>query len=164
MKAIVYTSETGHTAAYARLLGEQTGLPVYELSCALRELEQNTPVLYLGWLFANSVKGYKIANKHFDLRAVCAVGLCDTGTALEQVRRVNKLDSALPLFTLQGGMDKTKLRGAERFVIGILTKAMESKKNQTPDDRRMVYLLKNDQNYVCEENLKAVLHWFSSQQ
>lgn len=29
MKAIVYTSNTGTTAEYAKLIGEKTGLPVY---------------------------------------------------------------------------------------------------------------------------------------
>lgn len=34
--AIVYTSNTGFTEQYARLLGEKTGLPVYPLSEAER--------------------------------------------------------------------------------------------------------------------------------
>lgn len=33
-KAIVYTSNTGYTEEYARLLGEETGLPVYSLKDA----------------------------------------------------------------------------------------------------------------------------------
>ena len=31
IRAIVYTSNTGHTEKYARMLGEKTGLPVYSL-------------------------------------------------------------------------------------------------------------------------------------
>lgn len=31
MKVIVYTSNTGHTAEYAIILGKTTGLPVYPL-------------------------------------------------------------------------------------------------------------------------------------
>lgn len=64
MNAIVYTSNTGHIAQYAKLLGEKTGLLVYELSTALKKLEKGTSVIYLGWLFANSVKGYKKAVKN----------------------------------------------------------------------------------------------------
>ena len=33
--AIVYTSNTGFTARYAKALGERTGLPVLELNTAL---------------------------------------------------------------------------------------------------------------------------------
>lgn len=32
MKAIIYTSNTGSTERYARLLAEQTGLPAYSLT------------------------------------------------------------------------------------------------------------------------------------
>ncbi len=161
MKAIVYTSNTGHTAQYAKLLGEKTGLPVYELSTALKKLTKDTSVIYLGWLFANSVKGYKKAAKLFEISAVCAVGLCDTGTAIEGVRKANTMQENLPLFTMQGGMDKTKLRGINAFMIKMLTKVMESKNSRTDDDERMLYLLKNDKNYVCEENITAFMQWYN---
>ena len=38
MKAIVYTSNAGHTAAYAKLLGDKTGLPVYALEEAVKKI------------------------------------------------------------------------------------------------------------------------------
>ena len=78
MKAIVYTSNTGHTAEYAKILGEQTGLPVYALSEAAKQLSNGTEIIYLGWLFANNIKGYKKAAKQYKISAICAVGLCDT--------------------------------------------------------------------------------------
>ena len=80
--AIVYTSNTGHTRQYALLLGEQIGLPVYSLDKANAQLSGGSPVIYLGWLHASHVKGYAKAAARFDLRAVCAVGLCDTGTLI----------------------------------------------------------------------------------
>ena len=161
MHAIVYTSNTGHTAAYARLLGEKTGLPVYEAGD--KTLAKGTPVLYLGWLFANTVKGYKKAAKRFRVEAVCAVGLCDTGTAIPDVRKANGMPDSLPLFTLQGGMDKTKLRGINKFMIKMLTKAIGSKQDKTADDERMLYLLENDQNYVSEDHLAAFIAWYESE-
>lgn len=160
MKAIVYTSNTGHTAEYARLLGEKTGLPVYELREAAKKLDRGAAVIYLGWLFANSVKGYKKAARLFRISAVCAVGLCDTGTAIDGVRKVNAMPDSLPLFTMQGGMDKTKLRGINKLMIKMLTKGMESKQNHTENDKRMLYLLKNDENYVSEENTSAFMAWW----
>lgn len=161
MQAIVYTSNTGHTAEYARLIGEKTGLPVYEAGD--KALAKGTSVLYLGWLFANTVKGYKKAAKRFRVEAVCAVGLCDTGTAIPDVRKTNGMPDSLPLFTLQGGMDKTRLRGINKFMIKMLTKAIGSKQDKTADDERMLYLLENDQNYVSEENLTAFIAWYENQ-
>ncbi len=161
MKAIVYTSNTGHTAEYARILGEKTGLPVFELREATKKIEKGASVVYLGWLFANTVKGYKKASELFDVKAVCAVGLCDTGTAIEEVRKTNAVPENLPLFTMQGGMDKAKLRGINKLMIRMLTKGMESKKDRNEDDERMLYLLKNDKNYVSEDNITAFLEWWN---
>ena len=160
MKAIVYTSNTGHTAEYAKILGEKTGLPVYALSEAVKQLSNGTEIIYLGWLFANNIKGYKKAAKQYKISAICAVGLCDTGTAIAEVRKVNAISEETPLFTMQGGMDKTKLHGINKVMINMLTKGMDSKKDRTEDDERMIYLLKNDQNYVSEENITAFMKWY----
>ena len=160
MKAIVYTSNTGHTAEYAKILGEKTGLPVYALSEATKQLSNGTEIIYLGWLFANNIKGYKNAAKQYKISAICAVGLCDTGTAIAEVRKVNAISEETPLFTMQGGMDKTKLHGINKVMINMLTKGMDSKKDRTEDDERMLYLLKNDQNYVSEENITAFMKWY----
>ena len=55
IQAIVYTSNTGYTAEYARMLGEKTGLPVLTLNEAKKSLPVRAPILYLGWLMAGSL-------------------------------------------------------------------------------------------------------------
>ena len=102
--AIVYSSNTGHTRKYALLLGEQIGLPAYSLEEAGSQLSGGSPVIYLGWLHASHVKGYAKAARRFDLRAVCAVGLCDTGTMTDQVRKATSIPVDIPLFTLQAAL------------------------------------------------------------
>lgn len=57
MKAIVYISNTGHTKKYAELIGEKTGLPVYELSEA-----KKTP-LYSSNGFPSRNRLYKALGK-----------------------------------------------------------------------------------------------------
>lgn len=161
MKAIVYTSNTGHTEAYSKILAEQTGLPVYDLKSAVKNLEKGTEVIYLGWLFANSVKGHKKCAKKYKVSAVCAVGLCDTGTAVSEVRKVNRISDNIPLFTMQGGMDKGKLNKGYLFGINMLIKMMSKKKDPTEDDRRMLYLLANDKDYVCKENTADFMAWYN---
>ena len=37
---------------------------------------------------------------------------------------------------------------------------MVQKKDKTEDDERMIYLLNNDKNYVCEENTSAFMEWY----
>ena len=163
MKVIVYTSNTGHTAEYSKMLGAKIGLPVYALNEAAKKLQKGTEIIYLGWLFANNIKGYKKATKKYKVSAICAVGLCDTGTAVAEVRKANSISEETPLFTMQGGMDKTKLRGLNKFMINMLTKGLSSKKERTENDERMLELLTHDKNYVSEENITAFMKWFNEQ-
>ena len=85
IQAIVYTSNTGYTAEYARMLGEKTGLPVLTLNEAKKSLPVRAPILYLGWLMAGSIKGCGAAIRRFSPRAVCGVGL--TLTPLQETAR-----------------------------------------------------------------------------
>ena len=163
MKVIVFTSNTGHTAEYSKMLGEKIGLPVYALNEAAKKLQKGTEIIYLGWLFANNIKGYKKATKKYKISAICAVGLCDTGTAVAEVRKANSISEETPLFTLQGGLDKTKLRGINKFMINMLTKGLSSRKERTENDERMLELLTHDKNYVSEENITAFMKWFNEQ-
>ena len=158
--AIVYTSNTGHTREYALLLGEQTGLPVYSLDEANSQLSGGSPVIYLGWIHASHVKGYAKAASRFDLCAVCGVGLCDTGTLTSEVRKATSIPEDIPLFTLQGGIDRSRLKGMDKLMISMLTKGLASQKQRSPQDDRMLELLRKDENYVSPENLAGVLQWY----
>ncbi len=157
--AIVYTSNTGHAERYARMLSEKTGLPIYRLETEAKSLAKGTAVLYLGWLFASSVKGYGKAKKRFAISAVCGVGLCATGTMLDEVRKSIRLKAEIPLFTVQGGMDHDKLVGINKKMIDTLTKFMRGKKNKTEDDKKMIELLENGGDFVSEEHLADILAW-----
>ena len=162
--AIVYTSGTGHTRQYALLLGEQIGLPLFSLDEAKSQLSGGSPVIYLGWLHASHVKGYAKAARRFDLRAVCAVGLCDTGTLTDQVRKATSIPEGIPLFTLQGGIDRSRLKGMDKLMISMLTKGLASKKQRSAQEERMLELLSRDESYVSLENLSEVLRWYREEQ
>ena len=162
--AIVYTSNTGHTRQYALLLGEQIGLPLFSLDEAKSQLSGGSPVIYLGWLHASHVKGYAKAARRFDLRAVCAVGLCDTGTLTDQVRKATSIPEGIPLFTLQGGIDRGRLNGMDKLMISMLTKGLASQNQRSAQDERMLELLSRDESYVSLENLSEVLRWYREEQ
>lgn len=159
-KAIVYTSHTGHAREYACMLGEKTALPVYSLEEAVSALPGRSRVLYLGWINASHVQGFSRAAKHFSVCAVCGVGLCDTGTMLTEVRKATSIPAEIPLFTLQGGLDRGKLKGIHKLLISMLTRSLASQKQRTEQDDRMLQLLSRDASYVSEENLTEVLDWY----
>ena len=162
--AIIYTSNTGHTRQYAILLGDQIGLPVYSLDEANAQLSGGSPVIYMGWLHASHVKGYSKAAKHFALCAVCAVGLCDTGTLISEVRKATNIPEGIPLFTLQGGIERGRLKGMDKLMISMLTKGLAAQKQRSAQDERMLELLSRDESYVSPENLADVLQWYREEQ
>lgn len=162
--AIVYTSNTGFTAMYARLLGEATGLPVHALEDAKGQLAPSSSIIYLGWLMAGKVQGYKKAAGQFDIRAVCGVGMGGTGSQMQDVRKANPIPDSTPVFTMQGGFDISKLKGIYKFMMTIMAKTagrgLADKKDRTPQEDMMLDLLQHGGNHVSPENLNAVLEWY----
>ena len=159
--SIVYTSNTGYTAEYARLLGERTGLPVYSLAEAERKLAAGNPVIYLGWLMAGKVQGYKKAAKRYKVQAVCGVGMGGNGSQLQEVRKANAISEKTPLFTLQGGFDINKLSGVYKLMMTIMVKTagkgLAEKQDRTPEEDVMLDMLTRGGSRVSAENLAEVL-------
>ncbi len=156
--AIVYTSNTGHTARYAAMLAEATGLPAFRLEESA--LPKGAPVIYMGWLFALNLKGYAKAAGRYRVVSAVGVGLCPTGELLAEVRKTAKIPENVPFFTLQGGMDHGKLRGVNKFMISMLVKMLAGKKDKTPEETEMLRMIRAGGDFVCEENLAAVLNWW----
>lgn len=166
--AIVYTSNTGHTEQYAALLGNKTGLPVYPLDEAMRKLPPEESVIYLGWLMAGKVQGYKKAAGRWQVEAVCGVGMGATGSQMQDLHKANALPDSMPVFTLQGGFDITRLRGVYKLMMTVMLKTagkgLEAKEDRTPDEDDMLDLLLHGGSRVSEDNLAAVLDWYQKAQ
>lgn len=160
---IVYTSNTGYTEKYAKLLGEQLELPAFSAEQA-DSLPEGTEVLYLGWLMAGVVKGYKKAAQRFSVAAVCGVGMGPTGSQDSDVRKNNAIPQEVPVFTLQGGFDRTKLHGIYRFMMGVMIKVMGSslrkKENRTPEEDAMLEMVTNGGDFVDVRQLDGVIAWY----
>ena len=94
MNAIIYTTNTSSTEYYAKLLAQKTGLPVYSLAEAKKRVFAGAEVIYLGWIMAGSVKGYAEAAKRYQVRAVCGIGMGQTGTQTDSVRKKSAIQPA----------------------------------------------------------------------
>lgn len=116
MNAIIYTTNTCSTEYYAKLLAQKTGLPAYCLAEAKKEVFVGAEVIYLGWIMAGSIKGYANVAKRYQVRAVCGVGMGQTGTQTDSVRKNSAIPANIPLFTLQGNFN-VKKRTASRVPI-----------------------------------------------
>ena len=168
MNAIIYTTNTGSTESYAKLLAQKTGLPAYSLAEAKKRVFAGAEVIYLGWIMAGSVKGYAEAAKRYQVRAVCGVGMGQTGTQTDSVRKKSPVPADIPLFTLQGNFDVKKLHGIYRLMMEIMVKtagkSLAKKKDRTPEENDILDMMLRGGERVKAENLSAVLDWFSAQQ
>ena len=167
MNAIIYTTNTGSTELYAKLLAQKTGLPVYSLAEAKKRVFAGAEVIYLGWIMAGSVKGYAEAAKRYRVRAVCGVGMGQAGTQADSVRKKSAISADIPLFTLQGNFDVKKLHGVYRLMMEIMVKTagkgLAEKDDRTPEEDDMLDMMLHGGERVKEENLGAVLDWYSAQ-
>lgn len=164
IKAIVYTSNTGTTREYARLLSETITLPYYSFSEVQDKLKKQTEIIYLGWLMAGTIKGYKEAKKNYKICAVCGVGMGRTGTQVEEITKKANISEEIPVFTLQGGFDLKKLTGAYKFAMNTMVKvsgkALQKKENKTEEEEEMLDMILHGANKVSINNLKEVLNWY----
>ena len=160
MKAILYTSNTGSTERYARLLAEKTGLPAYSLTEAKEAIPDGTEIIYLGWIMAGSVKRYRV-------RALCGVGMWQTGTQADNVRKKMAIPEEIPVFTLQGDFDLNKLHGLYHFLMVLVVKTagkrLAAKAQRTPEEDDVLELMQHGGERVSPDQLGAVLDWYRAQ-
>ncbi len=164
MEAIIYTSNAGTSRQYAEMLGQVLGLRVYALSDK-SPIEPKAEIIYVGWLMGGIIKGYKKASSRYAVKAVCAVGLAKSGSQDEYVAKTNKIPSDIPVFSLQGGFDITKLSGVYKLMMNIMVrtagKALSEKQGKTPEEADMLDMLLNGGNRVSAENLQRVVAWYN---
>ena len=167
LTAIVYTSNTGYTKQYAEMLSKATGLPAYNLANSIPPAARGTDVIFMGWLMAGGVQGYKKANKLFRVRALCAVGMSPAEP--DQTAGIRKRYGCddLPMFYLQGGFDINKLTGIYKLmmkmmckkILGDLAKVTE----RTPEQEAVYQMATVGLDCVSEANLQPVLAWYETE-
>ena len=167
IEAIVYTSNTGNTGQYAQLLAARTGLPVYSAKDAETALPQGASVIYMGWIRASVIVGYREAAARYAIVCVLAIGMGETGGQLVELRRKNGLAESLPLFTMQGGLFPSKLRGMNAFMINFsrrkAIKVLKAERKRTEAQNAMLIMLSKGASFVQEKHLQKPLFWLQSQ-
>lgn len=168
MEAVIYTTNTGSAEQYAKMLAEQTGLSVFSMEEAKSEVEEGSEIIYLGWIMAAQVKGYKTAEKKYKIRAVCAVGMEKTGTRTEEIREKTCVPAEVPLFTVQGNFNVKKLHGLYHLMMSMMvkmvTKQLGAKTERTQRENEMLEIMLHSGENVRKENLAEVLDWYKREQ
>ena len=166
MKAIVYTSNTGFTEKYAKLLSEKTGLPAYDLKQAKTRLSASDEVLFMGWLMAGGVKGLKKAQKSFSVKGCCAVGMAPAETQKLDDMKAHNGWSGEGFFVLQGGYAPEKLHGINKMMLNMVTsstiKKLSAKPDLTEEDKAMIEGMSKGYDAVTAEALEPVAAWLAN--
>ena len=126
----------------------------------------NEEVIYLGWIMAGAVKGCAAAAARYRVRAVCGVGMGQTGTQTDSVREKTKVPADIPVFTLQGSFDVKELRGIYRPMMELMVKTagktLAEKRDRTPEEDDILDMMLHGGERVKAENLHAVLEWYNA--
>lgn len=166
MRAIVYTSNTGSTEKYAKMLSHQIIVPAYSMKEADKRVKAGAEIIYMGWIMAGKIKGYTEAARKYNIQAVCGVGMGQTGTQLVEVRTKNKVSQRIPLFTLQGTFDIKKLHGVYKMMMNVMIKtagkALADKSDRTPEEDDMLDMMLSGSERVNAENLKYIIDWYDT--
>ena len=166
MRAIVYTSNTGSTEKYAKMLSHQIVVPAYSVKEAEKMIKPGAEIIYLGWIMAGKIKGYAQAARKYRIQVVCGVGMGQTGTQLTEVRTKNRIPQRIPLFALQGTFDIKKLHGVYKMMMNVMVKtagkALADKTDRTPEDDDMLDMMLNGSERVKAENLRYIIDWYDT--
>lgn len=158
---IIYTSRAGHTKEYAELLSGEIGIPAVPLSES-SEL-RGASVIYMGWIRAGKVMGYRKASRRFDIKATCIVGTYGPGMDSEPLMKKNGIPLDSPLFPLQGGFELYKTRGLDHFMMKFITRAvskgLSQKEDRTEEETAVLVMFTDGADCVCKDNLSEIIAW-----
>ena len=102
----------------------------------------------------------------YKIKAVCGVGMGQTGTQLKEAREKNKIPQDIPLFILQGTFDIKKLHGVYKMMMSVMVKtagkALKEKADRTPEEDDMLDMMMNGTDRVKVENLSQVIAWYDT--
>lgn len=155
MTAIIYSTNTGSSEKYARMLSEKTGYPCYSLTDSNVTADE---IIFIGWVMAGAIQGLAAAKERFqNIMAVAAVGLLDTPNQVKELSEKNGITE--PLVFLPGAFDMKKLTGMHKMMMGMMMKMIKGKLKDNPDPKAKEIVKKFEEGFdsVSEENLQRLL-------
>ena len=121
MTIIVYSSKSGSSKKYAESLSARTGLAVYPVG----QQPLDEKIVFFGWLRKDEVMGIKGADRS-KIIAVCVVGLDNPGRFNSKAVS-DRNDLKVPIYYLQGWIDRSKLNIIEKAVLAWVSAMMKLK-------------------------------------
>ena len=94
IKAIVYQSKTGYTKEYAESLSKELKIPCYSVQYGKEKINKKDEIIYLSWIRATTIVGYRKINKKYKIVTIGAVGAYPKSNEYtKQLKEYNHIDS-----------------------------------------------------------------------
>ena len=164
---VIYSSQTGHTAKYARWIADELGADKFEASDITRKrLRGYDLVIYGGWLHAGKVKGLGLIKRNLSMLREKRVAVFATGAMPgrpEEIDEVLKRNFSpderkfIRFFYLRGGFDFSKLNPRIRLVMRVLKFILEKKKNPTQDEINMINAFRNPVDFTRKADIAPII-------
>ena len=155
VKAIIYQSKTGHTKEYAENLSKELNIPCYSVSDAKEKINKKDEIIYLSWVRATTLVGYKKMNKKYKILGIGAVGAYPKSLEYtKQLKDYNHINQEL--FYLRGGINYEKLSKFYGKLLKIVGKAIAM---ENPRDKAMIQLFAVGGNFVNKKQLKPMIDY-----
>ena len=160
-RIIVYSSNTGFTEQYAKLLGRALDMPSYKLG-NVPACHKGAEAIYLGWLFAGKIVGYRKCAKKYNISCAVGVGMSPPSPELaEGLRATEKIPAGTPVFYLQGGFDINRLSLPLKLIMKIKCKQiaarLRAKGELTEAEQLTLEMTQHPTSAVREENIQQVI-------
>ena len=166
---IVYGTQYGTTEEYAKALSERTGIPALDYK-EVRHLEGYDRIIYLGGLYAGTVKGLKETLRGVSDQqklVLVTVGLADPKDpeSVESARKSLKqqvpeqLWERAEVFHLRGGIDYQKLNFTHRTMMALLYTKVKKlpEEKQTGAIRAIIETYHKQVSFVDLETLTPIV-------
>lgn len=160
---VIYASNTGYTEQYAKMLAKALDTYAYSID-RLPECHKGEECIYLGWLMAGGIVGYKKAKKLMKVRAVAGVGMGPDNPALVPGFRAKMgIKDKVAVFYLQGGFDLARLKGPYKLIMALKVKEiagrLAAKPDRTTEEELTFAMTHGPASAVCQENLAPIIAW-----
>lgn len=155
IKAIIYQSKTGHTKEYAKILSKELKIPCYSVQDAKEKVNKKDEIIYLSWIRATTIVGYKKINKKYQIATIGAVGAYPKSNEYtKQLKEYNHITQEL--FYLRGGINYEKLNKFYQKILKLVGKAITL---ENPRDKEMSRLFEKGGNFVNSKQLKPMIEY-----
>lgn len=169
---IIYTSQTGFTAKYAKWMAEATGAECMELKEAKKKkpvfFDGYEKIIYGGWVMGGHVSKLQWFEEHLEAwknkrLAVFAVGASpvESGTVAEFMEQTfgGEPWSGVARFYCQGGLNYDRMSAPNRMLMKMLKKSLDGKKDKTPQEEEMAQMIGSSYDISDRKHAEPVIAW-----